>query len=179
VIRTLALALVATGCDWQLERMNDQPRCEPGEATPYLPDRRCDQPPPAGTVPWRATRDAEQPAEPPRPTRATIARGMDRYARFCATCHGLAGDGRTVVAADMLLRPPPSLHEARLVEAMDQRIYDVIGDGYGMMPAYGWVLPPADRWSVVHFVRVLQRSQAVAFLELQPARRQEALRWLR
>src|SRR5690606_19741851 len=52
--RPVLLALLAlAGCDWSLSRMNDQPRCEPGDRTPWLPDYRCDQDPPPGTVPWR------------------------------------------------------------------------------------------------------------------------------
>jgi len=173
MIRWLPILLVA--CSWDLERMNDQPRCDPGEATPYLPDRRCDQPAPSGSVEWRASQPS---AKPIAPTRATIVRGMDRYARFCAPCHGVLADGRSELAKDMLLRPPPSLHDPKIIAYPDVRVVQVIGEGYGIMPAYAAVLPPADRWAVVHYVRVLQRSQATTLHALTAERQQEAVRWL-
>lgn len=175
--RPVLLALLAlAGCDWSLSRMNDQPRCEPGDRTPWLPDYRCDQDPPPGTVPWRP-----QPANPPAPpvTLQSITRGADRYARMCAACHGLLGDSNTPVARDMVLRPPPSLHDEIIVGYTDERIYEVITSGYGLMPAYSWQLTPADRWHIVHYVRVLQRSQATRLAELPPQRRQEAASWLK
>jgi mono/diheme cytochrome c family protein len=175
-LAALALAPAAlAACDVDLSRMNDQPRCEPLDRRPWLPDQRCDQPTPEGTVPWRA---ATAPAAAPAPSRATIARGGDRFRRFCAPCHGALGDGDSPVARDMVLRPPPSLHAAAIVAYPDQRIFEVITAGYGMMPPYGDMLLPQDRWAVVHYVRVLQRSQAVPLEALAPARREEARRWL-
>lgn len=168
------LALLA-GCDWGLSRMNDQPRCEPGDATRWLPDRRCDQLPPSGTVPWRTPKDSG----PPAITRASIERGADRFMRFCAPCHGTLGDGRSAIARDMTLRPPRSLHDRQIVAYDDEQIVDVISRGYGMMPAYAELLEPADRWAVVAFVRVLQIGQNVAVDELPVRYREEAARWLR
>jgi mono/diheme cytochrome c family protein len=177
--RAIILAIMLAACERDLERMNDQPRCEPLDQRPWLPDRRCDQRAPQGTVPWRGGQAAAPAAAPsPLPSRQAIARGADRFRRFCAPCHGALGNADTPVARDMTLRPPPSLHEARIAAYPDQRIFEVIGAGYGMMPPYSDVLPPADRWAVVHYVRVLQRSQAVPLATLAPARREEARRWL-
>jgi mono/diheme cytochrome c family protein len=103
-VTRLALLLALVACSWELNRMNDQPRCEPGDRRPWLPDQRCDQDPPAGTIVWRAAAVAQ-----PAPTRELIARGRDRFARICAPCHGSLGDGSSVIALDMVLRPPPSL----------------------------------------------------------------------
>jgi mono/diheme cytochrome c family protein len=149
-------------CDWSLHRMNDQPRCEADDATSLLPDRRCTQPTPTGTVAWRSV----EVESPPSPSRAVIERGHDRFMRFCAPCHGMIGDGRSRVAADMLLRPPPSLHEPRLIASTDEHVADVIERGYGLMPSYARVLPAADRWAVVYFVRALQTSQRVELAKL-------------
>lgn len=173
----LALALPLAGCDWDFNRMNNQPRCEPGDARPWLPDRRCDQRGPDGTVPWRAPSATAVTA--PRPTRASILRGRDRFARFCAACHGSLGDGGSVTARDMQLRPPPSLLGPRIAAYPDQRIFEVITSGYGLMPAYAYQLAPDDRWAVVHFVRALATSQAFPLAQLPANRREEARPWLR
>jgi mono/diheme cytochrome c family protein len=172
----LGLAIGACGGDGDLERMNDQPRCEPLDRRPWLPDQRCDQPAPRGTVAWRSVR---APDPVPAASRETIARGADRFRRFCAPCHGVLGDGNSPVARDMTLRRPPSLHAPLIADYPDARIHEVISAGYGLMPAYSYELSPADRWAVVHYVRVLQRSQATPLQALRPAEREEAMRWLR
>ena len=41
--------------------------------------------------------------------RALLERGARASRRFCAACHGVLGDGASVVAAQMALRKPPSL----------------------------------------------------------------------
>jgi mono/diheme cytochrome c family protein len=177
--RLIAAVLALVGaCDWQLHRMNDTPRCEPNEATALFADGNCNQAPPAGTVPWRAPRPevAELLAIPP--TRAMIDRGHARFDRICATCHGALGDGRSQVAEDMTLRPPPSLHSAMIVAYPDQRIYEIISAGYGLMPGYAHELAPSDRRAVVAYLRVLQHSQDVRLDQLPPALREEAHRWL-
>lgn len=169
------LVVALTACDWGAARMNDNARCEPGDKRPWLPDQRCDQRAPEGTIAWRVQPD---PPMPPA-TQDLILRGADRYTRMCSACHGALGDARTPIARDMRLRPPPSLHTPLIVAYSDQRLYEVISSGYGMMPAYDYQLVPADRWAVVHYVRVLQRSQAVALDTLAPNRRAEAQPWLR
>jgi mono/diheme cytochrome c family protein len=170
----IALLVVLAGCDWGLARMNDQPRCEPGDTTKFLPDGRCDHAPPQGTVAWRSIEQNVRIA----PTRAVIERGADRFAKFCAPCHGVFGDGRSPVAADMLLRPPPSLHEERLIAVTDDFLAQVIQQGYGLMPSYARVLPSTDRWAVVHYVRTLQTSGRVALDTLSPEDRARAMRAL-
>jgi mono/diheme cytochrome c family protein len=179
VTRAGCLVVVAlVGCDWDLGRMNDQPRCEPGDRTPWLPDGRCDQPTPFGAVPWRSEGPRSERVERSAPSRLSIARGADRFRRFCAPCHGMLGDADAPIARDMTLRPPPSLHATRIVGYPDELLYDVIGGGYGMMPAYASQIAPADRWAIVHYVRVLQRSQGLAVSRLPLTRLQEAKPWL-
>lgn len=171
-----AALLVALGaCGWDLERMIDQPRCEADEATPWLPGGTCNQVPPDGTIPWGEPPDLERGAI----TRERLARGRDRFEVFCATCHGLLGDGDSEVAENMVLRPPPSLHEPRLVAAPERYLVDVIEQGYGLMPSYAREIAPPDRWAVAAYVRVLQRSQDVPLATLPAAIRQEAASWPR
>jgi mono/diheme cytochrome c family protein len=173
----------STGCKWDWDRMMSQARCDPGAKTKYLPHDRCDQPVPPGAVAWRAPRPVYSPTDAQvraqMPTRASIERGADRFSRTCAACHGPLGDGLSVVARDMRLRPPPSLLSDAVIGYSDQRLFEVISGGYGMMPAYTYQLTVEDRWAVIHFVRALQHSQHVALDALPPARRQEAAQWLR
>jgi hypothetical protein len=108
----------------------------------------CDLEPPDGVVPFGS------PGAPPPVTRALLERGRDRFERFCAACHGIAGDGDSDVARAMTLRKPPSLVDANARALSDARILFVIERGYGLMPRHELSL--VDRTAVLHFVRVLQ-----------------------
>jgi len=174
-----ALAVLA-GCDWSAQRMVDQERCERDEPTRLFSDGNCDRLPPAGVVEWRGAAGlGTEPSLRPPLSRALLERGRDRFDTFCAACHGLVGDGRSQVAENMLLRPPPSLHEPRLVALDDGKLFDVVSDGYGLMPSYRAQLAVADRWAVVAYVRALERSQDAALDQLPAGVREEAEPWLR
>ena len=184
------LALVTTGCEIDFERMLDQHKAEPYEASPFFDDGRSMRQPPSGTVPvTRVTgprelttgRSAagEYASTIPLPLDAALLdRGEDRFRIFCRTCHGPLGDGRSAVAENMKLRKPPSLHTERLRSFPPGRLFRVISEGYGLMPSYSESLSLEDRWAVVAFVRALQLSQDVPLAELPAALREEAQPWL-
>nr|HEX4316792.1 cytochrome c [Kofleriaceae bacterium] len=166
----LAFAVLALcGCDWSLHRMQEQPKC-----AAFASGACAAIAPPAGAV---ELGDVSL-APPPRPatTRAELMRGEDRFERFCAPCHGLAGDGDSAVARAMARRKPPSLVDATVRAFPDTRIETAISHGYGLMPAYAGELVPRDRWAIVDYVRALQ-SRDVAIDSLTP-QQQEAAPWL-
>lgn len=166
----LAMAGVAAcegpdlGVPWDFERMLEQPRDEAYGTSPLFADGRSMRTPPAGTQPWDPA-GAEAPpgageaaglGPVPPVDRALLARGRERFGIFCAPCHGPQGRAGTPVAARMDLRPPPSLHEARLRALEPARLRRVIEHGYGLMPAYGDLLGSDDAWAVAYYVKALQ-----------------------
>ena len=40
--------------------------------------------------------------------------------------------------------------------------FDVITNGFGLMPAYKWPIPSADRWAIVAYVRELERKRVAS-----------------
>lgn len=90
--------------------------------------------------------------------RPLLEAGRVQFDVICAACHGVLGDGDSIVATFMERRPP-SLHEPRIRELPPGRIYEVIREGYGFMPSYATHLNAKDTWAVVAYVRALQRSQ--------------------
>jgi mono/diheme cytochrome c family protein len=141
----LAVALVACdngGATPDWSRMIDQPKLLPFAAM---------REPPAGTV----SREHVAAGELPPITRALLDRGANRFAIVCATCHGVTGDGDSLVARNMQRRKPPSLHEARIAALPPARVYDIITEGYGLMPSFAGLLAPADRWAVIAYARTL------------------------
>jgi mono/diheme cytochrome c family protein len=123
--------------------------------------------------------------EPPvSVTMELLRRGQERYAIFCAPCHGLSGYGNGMVAvraaelADQgqaKWTAPLSYHDDRLRARDAGSIYNTITNGVRTMPPYGSKIGVADRWAIVWYVRALQRSQ-YAPLEAVPPEKREVLR---
>ena len=178
------------GCEWDLERMLDQKRYDPYEPSEHFDDGMVMRRPPVGTVPrsrviappalTRGVQDGEPVVQiPVEVTPALLERGRNRYDIFCSPCHGVLGYSNTRVAANMTLRPPPSLHEPRIRDYPPGRIYRVIGEGYGLMRSYAAELPIIDRWAVVAYVQALQLSQNARLDELPAELQKEAITWLK
>jgi mono/diheme cytochrome c family protein len=136
--------------------------------------------PPPGTVPRE--RIVQNPAltqgrvgdndvtEIPLPlTRAVLDLGHRKFDIYCATCHGLLGDGRSPVAANMSLRPPPNLID-RTGMAVGH-FYQVVANGFGLMPGYAAELSVPERWAVVAYLRALQLSQRAPLAFAPPDQR--------
>jgi hypothetical protein len=56
-------------------------------------------------------------------------------------------------------RKPPSYHIERLRKAPLGYFYDVMTNGFGIMPDYASQIPPRDRWCIVAYIKALQLSQ--------------------
>lgn len=181
----LPLALVLGGCDvdWQgWAGMKQQPKALPYRENHFFADDRAMRQPPPGTVP-RARRGQEHlflmgkdgpdggyvDAIPLPLTREVLESGQHAFDIYCAACHGLLGDGTSQVARNMGLRPPPSLLE--LPPYPDGHYYEVVSEGYGLMPAYAEKLSPEQRWAVVAYVRALQASQRARLEDVPPEAR--------
>ena len=168
----LAALMVVGGCnDTQaihephpsLERMQTQERVNPF-------DGRGMRTPPPDTVardrdPTPAFADAEG-SIPLTVDLDLLTEGRASFDRTCATCHGVLGDGVSVVASKMIDRPPPSLHEPRIVAMSRQEVFDVITRGYGLMPSYAHFLDVHERWAVIAYLDALRLSRHATVSDL-------------
>jgi len=166
-----------------VDPMERQPKGRAFAANAFFEDGRAMRTPPAGTVPRE--RIVQNPALtqgrvggtdvteiPIALTRAVLETGHRKFDIYCATCHGLLGDGRSPVAANMSLRLPPNLHERRGMAA--GHYYQVVANGFGLMPGYAAELSVQERWAVVAYLGALQLSQN-APLALAPPDERESL----
>ena len=88
---------------------------------------------------------------------AILKTGQTKYNTYCIVCHGAEGKGDGLVAAKMLLKPPPLISD-KIMNYNDARIYHIITDGQGVMSSYAYQLVNEnDRWAVVKYVRSLQK----------------------
>jgi mono/diheme cytochrome c family protein len=125
-----------------------------------------------------------------------LKRGQERYTIYCAVCHGTLGNGqgkiwergyltptsfhtKPVTAEEVALKNPAELlgHSRgyrmwNINLPMDEvpvgYYFEVITKGYGGMPSYSAQIPPADRWRIIAYIRLLQLSQRADAAKLPP-----------
>src|SRR6202008_2188039 len=78
---------------------------------------------------------------------------------YCSPCHSRLGDGNGYIPSRGFSRKPPSFHIERLEKAPVGYIFNVMTEGFGIMPDYAAQIPPRDRWCIVAYIRALQLSQ--------------------
>src|SRR5579863_3235072 len=150
--------------------MHVQPRENPLARSDFFPDQRSARPPVEGAVArgdlhedtyFYTGKLGNTPGDymPFPVTKEVLERGRERYNIFCAPCHSRVGDGNGFVPSRGFARKPPSYHIPRLQKAPVGYFYDVITEGFGIMPDYSSQIPPRDRWNIVAYVRALQLSQ--------------------
>jgi len=177
----LLIALAFAGCTYeQWDPMEEQSKPLPYETSQLFPDQRTMRPIPAGTVSREAPRGTlvhlqDRPdggtlviPQEPALTNAVLDRGEHEFDIVCAACHGVRGNGTSVVATKMALRPPPSLLIPPVSALDDQQLYAIVSDGYGLMPPLRAWLSPADRWAVIEYLHAVQLAAAVPASELGP-----------
>jgi len=87
-----------------------------------------------------------------------VERGRLRYGIYCQPCHDARGDGKGILFQRGNV-PTASFHLEKFLNYPDGQLFDVITNGQGLMPAYRWPIPPADRWAIIAYVRELQRKR--------------------
>ena len=178
---TVAACLLATGCR---QNMHNQHKVKPlGESTFFVGGQGA-RPIPAHTVARGDLREGmaftglgadNKPATQMPPeielTHEVLVRGQERYNIYCSPCHGRLGDANGMIVQRGYKRPT-SYHIERLRAAPIGYFFNVITEGYGVMPTYAPQIPVADRWAIAAYIRVLQYSQNAKLAELPPAAQQ-------
>jgi mono/diheme cytochrome c family protein len=192
LLTLLCCVSLLAACDRSERDMLRQPRKGADEASPLFTDRKATRAPPPDTVVHAmgdaaqissgrigsnavAARDAAEArrALPDRPGLDMLRRGEQRYAIYCLPCHSIVGDGDGPVVRRGF-PAPSSFHTDRLRSASDRHLYDVVTQGYGVMYPFADRIEPADRWSIVAFVRALQLSRHAAVDDLPSDLRADA-----
>ncbi len=162
-------ALAVTGCHWD---MWQQPKYKAQEKSTFFADESSSRLPVKGTVPFG--QEKQDPAYyrgyvagklieqmPVEVTAELIERGQERFMVFCRHCHGAIGDGEGMIAQRgyKVERPVATYHTERLRNMPVGHFFDVITNGYGAMFPFSDRISVDDRWAIVAYIRVLQRSQ--------------------
>jgi mono/diheme cytochrome c family protein len=170
-------AFAAAGCD----NMQHQENVRAYEPSKFFADGASARKPPAHAV----SRDDPAPDDPvahgrlggawattiPLPvTRTLVERGGQRYAIYCAQCHGADGYGLGIVVRRGF-PAPPSFHGPRERGEPAGRVFEVVSSGQGVMYGFADRIVPADRWAIVAYIRALQRSQDATVADVPPGER--------
>lgn len=176
-------ALSVAGCHWD---MWQQPKYKAQEKSEFFADESSSRLPVKGTVPfgqkkqdgayYRGYVDGKLIEQMPvKVTAELIARGQERFNVFCRHCHGAIGDGQGMIAQRgfKVERPVASYHTDRLRQMPVGHFFDVITNGYGAMFPFSDRIPVEDRWAIVSYIRVLQRSQNASLSDVPAENRGE------
>jgi len=109
---------------------------------------------PYANNPERAGQELKNPLPP---TAEVLKRGQVMFNTYCIVCHGPNGEGDGSVVPKF--PRPPSLQSDKVRGWSDGRIYHVISMGQNLMPSYASQIATADRWSIIYYIRALQRSK--------------------
>jgi mono/diheme cytochrome c family protein len=158
-----------------IRNMQDQEKFEPFEKNTFFPDESAMRMPVEGTVARGDLHDdnpefytgkdkkgADLTKNPLPLSSLTMERGHQRFNIYCSPCHGQIGDGKGIVAQRGLTQgmvPPTSFQSADMMKKPDGHFFDVMTHGIRNMQPYAYQVSVNDRWSIVHYIRALQRSQ--------------------
>jgi mono/diheme cytochrome c family protein len=183
----LAAALVpAAGCR---QNMHNQNKVLPLRESAFYGDGLSARPIPPGTVarggpgetiaPYDGLTLARRtvPPGPPPITMALLRRGQERFNIFCSPCHDRTGSGHGMVVRRGY-KQPTSYHIERLRNVPIDYFYQVMSEGFGVMPSYAAQVPPDDRWAIAAYVRALQYSRNAHLIDLPEGDRQAVERAL-
>ncbi len=148
-----------------ISHMLDQAKVNPQGESHFFKDGHSMQRPVAGTVargymPLGVANqdDAATLVNPLPRSEAVLAVGKQKFTERCAVCHGSLATGVGSLTAAYGAKPA-NLQAQQFRDYPDGKIYWVIVNGKNAMPSHAADLSVDQRWSIVHYVRALQRAQ--------------------
>jgi len=185
----LVLALLFAGCDIR-QRMYDQPKVEPLEASEFFADGSSARNLIEGTVArGKLKTDTKLHAggaevngnyafhteTPFEMTLDDLKRGQQRYDIYCSVCHGKTGVGDGMVVLRGYTQPP-SYHTDTLREQPVGYFFHIATNGKGIMSGYADQVGTEDRWRIAAYVKTLQLAQTASEADFKVAHKLEEAR---
>ena len=102
---------------------------------------------------WKAPKEASERQNPAPKNLESIERGKALYRQYCASCHGINGQGDGPLAKN--LTPKPADLVERAAHHSDGDFAWKITNGRGAMPAFKDQLSESQIWDLTNFIRSL------------------------
>jgi mono/diheme cytochrome c family protein len=188
-VALVAIAAMVSACDVGLPAgrtphregnrldMIDQPKLKPQRKDIFdgRPTGLMEPPPGAVAVdedpyPYaqnEADRASADLVNPLQPTPDVVAHGRFVYENVCITCHGPRGAGDGHVTA--LFPKPPSLMTQKVRDWPDGQLFHRPMRGQNSMPSHARQVDAQDIWSVILYIREMQKAEPVAPPPATPA----------
>lgn len=101
-------------------------------------------------------------------TAESVARGQAAFAANCTGCHGVGGEGNGPMAKGLTV-PPADLTAPHVGTHTIGDIFHwlTFGGQSGVMPAFGELIQPDDRWDVINFLLMLSSTNQARFISPQ------------
>ncbi len=135
--------------------MFNQPKALPYASSDFFFDGKAMRDPVLGTIARGHLPAAAREEGAVGDHEARQARGRERYNIYCQPCHDERGEGRGILAERGKV-PTRNLLEQKVRDLTDQKLFDTITDGTGLMAGYRYPITAVDRWAIVAYVRGLQ-----------------------
>lgn len=93
-------------------------------------------------------------------TKENVEKGKVIFTKFCVHCHGESGqgDGTVPQRSHGNFPPPPAYDGSQLKALPEGKMFHTITYGKGMMGSHAGQLNKEERWTVVQYVKYLQRG---------------------
>ncbi len=154
--------------------MMEQPKLSAQSQSPIFTDGYGMRTPVAGTVArgflpyaFKGQPDlaGEKLVNPIPVSKQSLKLGQVKFDIYCSPCHGYHADGASRLRGQF--PNPPSLHSDKVRNWTDGRIFAVITEGQNIMPSYATQLSVEERWSIINYIRALQRALNAKESDLQ------------
>ena len=103
---------------------------------------------------WKAPKEASERQNPAPKNQESIERGKALYRQYCASCHGINGQGDGPLAKN--LTPKPADLVERSAHHSDGDFAWKITNGRGAMPGFKDQLSENQIWDVTNFIKSLK-----------------------
>ena len=155
---------------WILPDMKIQEKYKPQQESPLFSDRSASRRPVVGTV-SRENYFADEGyhfghsggqyvgKNPLEINEVTLRNGQKKFNVYCSPCHDRTASGGGIVGKRAgAVFQPANLQKQEIRDRNDGELYSIISDGRRIMPAYRNQISDYDRWTVIAYLRVLQRA---------------------
>ncbi|MBI5209877.1 MAG: DUF3341 domain-containing protein [Elusimicrobia bacterium] len=147
-----------------MSRMLQQPRLGAQRSSSVFAGSAGFAPVAEGTVargrlpyPFKTPEEAAVLGNPLPRTKAVLAEGKRRFDTVCRVCHGPLADGKGTLTK-AYGASPADLRTRRYQAFPDGSVYHAIMSGKNAMPSFAKALTEDERWSIIHYLRALQRA---------------------
>ena len=174
---TLNKLMYLTPFNW----MDFQDKLTAQEKSDIFADGKGMRPPVEGTVakgemPYPYLGQTNPPKVLTNPTisnKKILELGKRKFLTFCSPCHGNFAQGISRLHGQF--PTGPSLVTSRIINFSDGMIYHIITNGQNVMPAYVHQIMRNERWAIVDYIRVLQRSQNASQSDILEVKEESSL----